>query len=327
MKQKISKRSGFALAKSLAAVIAVLSLAQSTAVIAKQNDNDDFRFGWGRMSKMKDGKTRTLTNPTSIVINDECADPEKPECAALVDKYNPTDGSAAPEVQVTPASPYASVIDVPEWAFPKGAKITDINVVINDIHHDYLNDVDMMLVAPDGRWIMLASNVSAAGATPEGGVLGVKAEGLNWKFDDSAKLPLPRSVRDDGRLSGRETNPLYNVIYDEWVSVWTDPALKTFKPTDYDGSPDTDHFPDNVVTSTTAFNTSRSSAPLTTSTILGTVVAEDPATYKKLLNGPKLSDLNGISPTGQWRLIVVDDFYWFGGEIKGGWSLEITAKK
>ncbi|WP_020563501.1 hypothetical protein [Methylosarcina fibrata] len=323
MNKKTSKHPGFTLVKSLAAVIAVLSLAQTDLAVAGKVAKGEQEFEWGNMSKLKKG-SRIFTNPTPIVINDECADPDKPECAALLDKYS---AENAPEVQVTPATPYASIIEVPESAFPKGAKITDINVVIKDIHHDYLNDVDMMLVAPDGRWVMLASNVSAAGATPEGGVLGVKAEGLNWKFDDSATLPLPRSVRDDGRLSGRDTNPLYNVIYDEWVGVWTDTALRTFKPTDYDNSPDSDHFPDNIVGSTTAFNTSRNSVGLTTSTVLGTVVAEDTTTYKKLLNGPRLSNLNGMSPTGQWRLIIVDDFYWFGGEVKGGWSLEITAQK
>jgi len=318
MKNTLSKRSTFSLLKPLAAVIATLSLAQANLVMAESDGQAQVQ-----MSKLKKG-TRIFTNPTPIVINDTCADPEQPECAALLDVYSAED---APEVPVVAASPYASYIKVPETAFPKNAKIKDVNVYINDIHHDYLNDVDIMLVAPDGRWVMLASNVSSAGATEEGGVLGVKAEGLNWKFDDSAELPLPRSVRDDGRLSGRESNPLYNVIYDEWVGVWSDKSLKTWKPTDYDNAPDTDHFPDDIITSTTSFNTSKNSAPLTTSTVMGTVDAEDPSTYRNYLNGPALSKFNGMSPVGQWRLVVVDDFYWFAGEIKGGWSLEINAKK
>jgi subtilisin-like proprotein convertase family protein len=329
MNKKTSKHPGFTLVKSLAAVIAVLSLAQADLAVAQakvKNKKGEHEFEWGSMSKLQK-KTRTFTNSTPIKINDECADPDNATCALLLDKYTATN---APAVQVTPATPYASIIEVPEWAFAKGAKITDIDVVIKDIHHDYLNDVDMLLVAPDGRWVMLASNVSAAGATAEGGVLGITAAGLNWKFDDSATLPLPRSVRDDGRLNGRDTNPLYNVIYNEWVGVWTDTSLRTFKPTDYDNNPDSDHFPNfstEILGNTTSFNTATNSVPLTTSTVLGTVVADDPTTYKKVLNGPTLSSLNGMSPTGQWRLIVVDDFYWFGGEIKGGWSLEITAQK
>lgn len=280
------------------------------------------------------GKPGIFTNPSPIQINDTCPDPAQPECAALNDLYNPVlppdqpgqIRQLPPEVPVVVATPPASAILVPENAFRKGAVISDISVYIHDIHHDYLNDVDIMLVAPNGSWVMLASNVSAAGATPEGGILGVKAEGLNWRFNDSATLPLPRSVRDDGRLSGNVNNPLYNVIYDEWVGVWTDKSLRTFKPTDYDNFPDTDHFPGSVV-GLNAFNTSRASIGLTPTTVLGTVVAENPETYKKVLNGPKLSDLNGISPVGEWRLIVADDFYWFAGEIKGGWSLEITAEK
>lgn len=329
MNNETAKHPLFAIAKPLAIAIATLVLMPANPVMADPV----------KISALKDGNTRVLTNPTPIVINDTCADPDKAECLALLDYYNPVlpetgaDGirHLAPEVPVAKASPYASIIDVPSFAFPKGAKITDVNVYINNIYHGYLNDVDIMLVAPNGRWVMLASNVSAAGATEEGGVLGVKAEGLNWKFDDAAKLPLPRSVRDDGRQSGREfnsdgtPNPLYSIIYDEWVGVWTDTTLRTFKPSDYDNSPDTDHFPDNVVPSTTSFNTSRNSVGLTPSTIMGPVTPENPKTFKKVLNGPTLSSLNGISPTGQWRLVVVDDFYWFGGEIKGGWSLQIKA--
>lgn len=273
-----------------------------------------------------------ITNPTPIVINDTCANPDAAECAALVDYYNPElpvlpDGmrALAPEVPVAKAGPYASYIDIPAGAFKPGAVVSDVNVYINNIYHGYLNDVDIILVAPNGQWVMVASNVSAAGATPEGGVLGVKAEGLNWKFDDSATLPLPRSVRDDGRLSGRETNPLYNVIYDDWVGVWTDKNRRTFKPTDYDSFGDSDHFPDGVINNT--FSSSRASSALTTSTVLGDVIPGDTSTYKKVLNGPKLSHFNGINPTGSWRLIVVDDFFWFGGEIKGGWSLEITTAR
>jgi subtilisin-like proprotein convertase family protein len=317
IKNKHAKRSAFALTKPLVAIIAALSLMQTNAAMAEGDEQDQVQ-----VSKLIKG-TRMFTNSTPIVINDTCADPEQAECAALLDYY----ADETLEVPVVPASPYASAIDIPASAFPKGAKIEDVNVYIHDIHHDYLNDVDIMLVAPDGRWVMVASNVSSAGATEEGGVLGVKAEGLNWKFDDSAKLPLPRSVRDDGRLSGRESNPLYNVIYDEWVGVWSDTSLKTWKPTDYDNAPDADYFPDDIITSTTTFNTSKNSAPLTTSTVMGTVDAEDVSTYKKYLNGPALSKFNGMSPTGQWRLVVVDDFYWYAGEIKGGWSLEIKVKR
>lgn len=76
-----------------------------------------------------------------------------------------------------------------------------------------------------------------------------------------------------------------------------------------------------------AFNSSNNSIGLTPSTILGTVVAADPSTYKQVLNGPKLSNLHGIDPSGVWKLIVSDDYYWFAGEIRGGWSLEITTEK
>ncbi len=289
-------------------------------------------FGASAAQPTPYGKASMFSNPTRIVINDTCANPNQPACEALLDVYSPTlppnqpgqIRQLPPEVPVVVATP--STIVVPSGTFRDDAVISDISVYIHDIHHDYLNDVDIMLVAPNGSWVMVASNVSSAGATPEGGVLGIKAEGLNWRFHDSAPLPLPRSVRDDGRLSGNVNNALYNVIYDEWVGVWTDTSLRTYKPSDYDNSPDTDHFPGNVV-GQSAFNNSNNSIGLTPSTILGTVVAGDPSTHKQVLNGPKLSNLNGIDPTGVWKLIVSDDYYWFAGEIRGGWSLEITTEK
>jgi subtilisin-like proprotein convertase family protein len=255
--------------------------------------------------------TRTFSNARPIVINDTCVNPDDPACAGLVDYYG-ADG--APAVPVVPAGRYPSSIVVPASAFPQGSTITDVNVTISGLYHDYLDDVDILLVGPNGQYVMLASNVSAAGATPEGGVLGTKAENLNWIFDDSATLPLPNSNRDDGRLSGRTTNPLYNVIYDEWVGVWTDPTPRRFKPSDYDNAPDSDVFP--------------APAPqdlVTPATTLLTPTAGNPSTYKVVTSGPQLSTFNGSDPKGSWKLYVVDDFYWFAGEIKGGWSLEITV--
>lgn len=257
------------------------------------------------------GITRTFANARPIGINDTCANPDDPACAALLDTYS---AEGAPPVPVVPASRYPSSIVVPASAFPQGTKISDVNVRINGLYHDYLDDVDILLVGPNGQYVMLASNVSAAGATPEGGVLGIKAENLNWIFDDSAPLPLPNSNRVDGRLSGRTTNALYNVIYDEWVNVWTDPTPRRFKPSDYDNAPDTDVLP--------------APAPqdlVTPATTLLTPTAGDTSTYKVVTSGPLLSTFNGAEPKGTWRLYVVDDFYWFAGEIKGGWSLEITV--
>jgi len=266
-----------------------------------------------------DAVTRTFANPRPIVIQDTCADPDLPECAALLDVYT---AEGAPAVPVKAAKTYPSMINVPKSAFPKGAKIKDVNVTIKGLYHDYLNDVDMLLVGPNGQYVMLASNVSSAGATPEGGVFGIVAENLNWKFDDSATLPLPRTTRNNGRLSNRTTNALYNVIYEEWVDVWTDTSLRTYKPSDYDNNPDTDHFP---APAPAELQDPDTSIALTPTTVLTTPTPGDESTYKIVTNGPKLATFNGADPAGQWKLYVVDDFYWFAGEVKGGWSLEITA--
>lgn len=306
--------------KKSAALAALLSVALAAPVIVNASGGVPY------------GQAEIFSNPTPIRINDQCADPEQPDCAALLEHFNPDLPTTepdeiqvvAPEVPVVEARP--SEIVIVDGTFAEDAVISDISVYIHGIHHDYLNDVDIMLVAPNGAWVMLASNVSSAGAGPDGEVVGVKAEGLNWRFHDSATLPLPRSVRDDGRLSGRQSNPLYNVIYDEWVGVWTDTELRTYKPSDYDRFPDSDHFAESEILPR-EFESSRNSVPMTAATMYGEVDPSDPSTYKKVINGPRLGKLHGIDPEGVWTLLVADDYYWFDGEIKGGWSLEITTEQ
>ncbi|MEY4508688.1 MAG: hypothetical protein RLZZ450_810 [Pseudomonadota bacterium] len=263
-------------------------------------------------------RTRNFNNLTPIQINDTCADPEDEECAALIDIYGV---NGAPLPPVVAASAYPSSITVPAASFVANAKITDVNVTINGLNHDYLDDVDILLVGPEGQYVVLASNVSAAG----GGDVstGIVAANLNWKFDDVARLPLPNSNSNEGRASTRRTitvggvqqpNPLYDLIYPEWKDVWTDSSQRTFKPSDYDNGGDNDIFP----------------APAPQGLVTPTSVVTAPTNYPTntqptVTGGTPLSVFNGKSPVGQWKLYVVDDFYWFDGSITS-WAIEITAK-
>lgn len=260
---------------------------------------------------------RSFENATPFLIEDLCADRRREECIELQEKF--ADGSAGLP-PVVPATVYPSAITVPPDAFAAGAKIKDINVTIRGISHAYLDDVDILLVGPDGKYVMLASNVAAAGGNlPDGSPVGVVANDLNWKFDDSARLPLPNANGNEGRAAGRPTtntpdgpvpNPLYDVIYPEWKGVWTDSSLRTFKPTDYDNGGDNDVFP--------------APAPqglVTPPTVITHSVSEPPA----VSGGTLLSTFNGSSPVGAWKLYVVDDFFWFDGSVDG-WSLEITTE-
>lgn len=252
-------------------------------------------------------RTRNFNNQTPIEIVDTCADPEADECAGLPD-YHYNNGDWI-QVEPTKSSLYPSPISVPSSAFPAGAKIVDVNVKIKNISHGLLDDVDIVLVGPEGQFVFLASNVSSGTTT---------VSNLNWKFDDSAKIPLPNSSSNTGRVSNNTSNALYNLIYPEWVNVWTDSAERTFKPSDFDAADDLDILPDvEGVSNTSPTTVTYPPAPYNT---------EDPSKNPAptVASGPSLSVFNGGSPVGTWNLYVVDDWYWYDGSI-GGWQLEITA--
>lgn len=253
-------------------------------------------------------RTRNFNNLTAIEILDSCPNPEDQECAGLPDYHYNNGGEFIP-VDPTPSSLYPSQITVPDAAFVVGAKITDVNVRIKNLSHQVLDDVDIVLVSPSGKFVWLASNVS-------GGEIDVT--NLNWKFDDSAKIPLPNSNSNTGRVSNNSTNARYNLIYPEWVDVWTDSAERTFKPTDYDSADDRDILPDVAgVTNTPQTVLTYPDGPYDT-----TDPSKNPA--PTVSGGPSLSIFNGDSPTGTWKLYVADDWYWYDGSL-AGWTLEITA--
>lgn len=261
-------------------------------------------------------RVRNFNNLSAIRIKDTCANPDDAECAALLDIYAAPN---APLPPIEPASPYPSSIEVPAAAFVAGSTITDVNVTIKGLSHAFLDDVDILLVGPQGQYVMLASNVSSAGGGDE--PVGTDAHDLNWKFDDSARMPLPNNLSNDGRASTRPTvrvngvdqpNPLYDLIYPEWANVWTDSSLRTFKPTDYDNGGDSDVFP--------------APAPQNMTTPQTVVTHNADTGIPTISGGGSLGVFNGTSPVGTWKLFVVDDFYWFDGSLQG-WELEITAKQ
>ncbi|MGF1580388.1 MAG: autotransporter-associated beta strand repeat-containing protein [Gemmataceae bacterium] len=100
------------------------------------------------------------------------------------------------------ASPYPSEISITGLA----GVVADINVTLTDVTHDFAEDMDILLVAPDGQSILLASDVSD----------GQSITSLTWTFDDDAPSVLPS---DNNLTSG------------------------IFKPTNYVGSGTQDSFP------------------------------------------------------------------------------------
>ena len=90
----------------------------------------------------------------------------------------PTDDSIG---EFGPADPYPSPIEV--TGFRKGT-ITDVNLTLRDLSHTFTPDVDVLLVAPDGRNAVV---MSAVGSTdPDASPV----TNLTIRLDDEAATPL-----------------------------------------------------------------------------------------------------------------------------------------
>jgi len=76
------------------------------------------------------------------------------------------------------ANPYPSTIDVS--GFKKG-KVTDVEVTLRGLNHGYADDVDVLLVAPNGRAVILMSDVGGFAS----------AASLTLTLDDQAAAALP----------------------------------------------------------------------------------------------------------------------------------------
>src|SRR5262249_50326797 len=77
-----------------------------------------------------------------------------------------------------PASPYPSVITVSGVA----GTIADVNVTLTGLSHGFPDDVDVLLVGPNGQTTLLMADT---------GGIGPVVSGVNLTFDDAAAGSLP----------------------------------------------------------------------------------------------------------------------------------------
>ena len=91
----------------------------------------------------------------------------------------------------TPATPYPSSITVPSV----GGTVSSLSVTINGISHTFPDDVDMLLVSPNGSKMVIWSDACGTNATPLSNVFIV--------VNDSAPTPLP----DAGPCLGQAYKP------------------------------------------------------------------------------------------------------------------------
>jgi subtilisin-like proprotein convertase family protein len=142
----------------------------------------------GPQAEGKKGKTqrRTFSQPNAVVIPDN-----------------------------TTANPYPSEIEVS--GFKKG-KVTDVDLTLRGFNHGYTHDVDVLLVAPNGRNAIVMSDVGNNSASS-----------LTITLDDGAADPLPVS----GPLESGTFQPAdYINVGDPFPGAPTpsgDVALSTFK--------------------------------------------------------------------------------------------------
>ena len=110
------------------------------------------------------------------------------------------------------ATPYPSMIGVPSLG-----PLVDVNVDLVNFSHSYPEDVNVLLVGPDGQNVLLMSDVGG----------GVDSTNLNFTFDDSAAGYLP-----DGEVA------LASGIYlpTDYVDQFGDDAFPAPAPADPYGS-------------------------------------------------------------------------------------------
>jgi subtilisin-like proprotein convertase family protein len=97
-----------------------------------------------------------------------------------------------------PAGPYPSTIAVTGF---KSAKITDLNLTLRTFSHEFAPDVDVLLVAPDGRNVVAMGDVG--NTLDSSGVTN-----LTITLDDEAAAALPAA--EDEALTNSSFQPLDN---------------------------------------------------------------------------------------------------------------------
>jgi subtilisin-like proprotein convertase family protein len=100
--------------------------------------------------------------------------------------------AASASIEFGAANPYPATINV--TGFKKGT-ITDVNLTLRGFGHTFTQDVDVLLVAPDGRNLVVMGDVGGIGTDIE------SVTDLTITFDDEADAPPPVGF-DAGLTSG-----------------------------------------------------------------------------------------------------------------------------
>ena len=200
------------------------------------------------------------------------------------------------------ATRYPDTIDV---RFPRDSSIRDIDLHLHDFSHAMPKDLDILLVAPDGRTALVMSD--AGGQAISGAI--------NLTLDDDAKRQLP----EDGAISGGRYRP---ANYGE-DSGTPRAAVTTQSEPGGDGVPGDEGEPGG---DGTPGDPGTPGEPGTPGGTPGFVNDDFPSPAPEFGDAYRLSTFRGMDPTGAWQLFIRSDGP-AAGQLTGGWGLTIEVKK
>ena len=194
---------------------------------------------------------------------------------------------------VNTASRYPDSVEVHGRA---DAKLIDVDLLFFELSHDTPKDLDILLVAPDGRSALVMGDAGGASAV----------NGIDLTLDDDAKRALPSA----GAISARSYRP---ANHDDSVVLAASVPGEDGVPGE-PGEPGEDAGP------------GAPGEPGTPGGNNGEDSDEFPAPAPAPGEAVALSTFRGIDPTGEWQLFIRADGPG-AGTLTGGWGLRITTKR
>lgn len=188
---------------------------------------------------------------------------------------------------------------------PHGSRIIDVDLHLYGLSHAMPNQLDLLLVAPNGRAALVMSDASDQPI----------AGSIDLTLDDDAKRALPKS----GALAPGRFRP---ANYDETDSAAARRVDAESEPGS-DGNPGEQGKPGE---NGEPGDSGDPGDPGDPGGNPGFVNDEFPAPAPEPGDAVRLSTFNGMEPSGDWLLFVRPDGP-AAGQLAGGWGLTIKVKK
>ena len=200
------------------------------------------------------------------------------------------------------ASRYPDSIDV---GGPRDSRIIDVDLHLYGFAHSMPEDLDFLLVSPNGRTALVMSDAGDRAI----------AGGITLTLDDDAKRPLPKQ----GAIAAGRYRP---ANYDEDVDSSARDLVAQSEPGS-GGTPGEEGEPGD---DGTPGGDGKPGEPGEPGGTPGFVNDDFPDPAPEFGSAYRLSTFNGVEPSGSWKLFVRSDGP-DAGSLTGGWGLTIEVKK